>query len=649
MDQSGAEAAAAAAARSGIPETRAGDGVGNLENGFNIINALEAIEDDRIVEELPPIDHLGNGLDQAHDDQSVGFDILEMNAQATVGNASQDSNSPTQVDPQSPQNISSSAASGASSTNIQSDNIPRASDLLIAVSVGAEPTRKKVMEQAVAAMNDLTRLALAEGEPLWQRRGDMEVLNGLQYLRDFTSIDSMLLDEVMRFVKFSEQNGSASFELPSSSTGPAFEFNPLHIECSRAIGFVDMAPVTIIELLMDLKQWSEVFSNIVSSAAVLGVISAADGTFNGMLQVMTAEFHLHTPLVPPRKCYFARYCKQLDSATWGVVDVSLENLFPYPGIQFLKRPSGCLIQQTPNQFSKITWVEHVESDNNLVHPIFQKLVNSAFVFGAKRWIAWIMQHCQWQSTLMAPNVPTIDGENGRISLLKLSERMRKNFFRDISASTENTWIKMTGTGAEDVRVRTGESIPVPGRSPSTTIIFTTSIWLPTPPRKVFDFLRDEHSRNKWDLLSDGRFVREIAYVINGQSPENRISVLQVDGFQNKIEILYLQESFWDGAGCSYVIYAPVDIIAMSMILNGGNPDYLPILPSGFAVLPDKPATLAGEETGSILTLAFHIVDCNSAENHIPPESAQTIDRVISSTVACIKAAVAPDIQQCNCP
>lgn len=108
------------------------------------------------------------------------------------------------------------------------------------------------MEQAVAAMNDLTRLALAEGEPLWQRRGDMEILNGLQYLRDFTGIDSMLLDEVMRLIEISEQNGSASFELPSSSTGPTFEFNPLHIECSRAIGFVGMAPMTIIELLMDL-------------------------------------------------------------------------------------------------------------------------------------------------------------------------------------------------------------------------------------------------------------------------------------------------------------------------------------------------------------------------------------------------------------
>ena len=33
---------------------------------------------------------------------------------------------------------------------------------------------------------------------------------------------------------------------------------------------------------------------------------------------------------------------------------------------------------------------------------------------------------------------------------------------------------------------------------------------------------------QWDLLSNERFVRELAYVINGENPENRVSVMQVN-------------------------------------------------------------------------------------------------------------------------
>ena len=50
-------------------------------------------------------------------------------------------------------------------------------------------------------------------------------------------------------------------------------------------------------------------------------------------------------------------------------------------------------------------------------------------------------------------------------------------------------------------------------------------------------------------------------------------------------MLILQESCTDASG-SYVIYAPVDIVAMNVVLSGGDPDYVALLPSGFAILPD---------------------------------------------------------------
>jgi homeobox-leucine zipper protein len=68
---------------------------------------------------------------------------------------------------------------------------------------------------------------------------------------------------------------------------------------------------------------------------------------------MTAEFQLPTPLVPTRESYFVRYCKQHADGTWAVVDVSLDNLRPSPGARCRRRPSGCLIQEMLNGYSKV--------------------------------------------------------------------------------------------------------------------------------------------------------------------------------------------------------------------------------------------------------------------------------------------------------
>ena len=68
---------------------------------------------------------------------------------------------------------------------------------------------------------------------------------------------------------------------------------------------------------------------------------------------MTAEFQLPTPLAPTRESYFVRYCKQHADGTWAVVDVSLDNLRPSPTARCRRRPSGCLIQEMLNGYSKV--------------------------------------------------------------------------------------------------------------------------------------------------------------------------------------------------------------------------------------------------------------------------------------------------------
>lgn len=87
------------------------------------------------------------------------------------------------------------------------------------------------------------------------------------------------------------------------------------------------------------------------------------------------------------------------------------------------------------------------------------------------------------------------------------------------------------------------------------------------------------------------------------------------------------------------MYAPVDIFAMSVILRGGNPDNVAILPSGFAVVPERPR-MNGEEVesdGSILTVALNIIDHLVTEK-IPFDSMVSMHRIMGETVASIKEA-----------
>ncbi|CAF2141424.1 hypothetical protein HID58_006375 [Brassica napus] len=81
-------------------------------------------------------------------------------------------------------------------------------------------------------------------------------------------------------------------------------------------------------------------------------------------------------------------------------------------------------------------------------------------------------------------------------------------------------------------------------------------------------------------------VQEITHIGNGREPRNFISLLRVNsGNPSQRNMLILQESCTDASG-SYVIYTPVDIVATNVVLSGGDPDYMALLPSGFAILPD---------------------------------------------------------------
>ena len=112
---------------------------------------------------------------------------------------------------------------------------------------------------------------------------------------------------------------------------------------------------------------------------------------------------------------------------------------------------------------------------------------------------------------------------------------------------------------------------------------------------------------------------------------------------NQSNMLILQECCTDEA-CSLVVYAPVDIAAMSTVLNGGDPDSVALLPSGFAILPDGPpragAAANGGGGGSLLTVAFQILVDHVPTARLSLGSVATVNKLISNTVVRIRSALA---------
>ncbi|KAK8488923.1 hypothetical protein V6N12_055659 [Hibiscus sabdariffa] len=424
-----------------------------------------------------------------------------------------------------------------------------AEDLLRSISSPSEADKPMIIELAVAAMEELVRMAQM-GEPLWMTSldGTTCVLNEEEYFRTFPR-----------------------------GIGP--KPSGFNCEASRETAVVIMNHINLVEILMDVHQWSTVFSGIVSKASTLDVLSTGvAGNYNGALQVMVAEFQVPSPLVPTRESYY------------------------------------------------VTWVEHVEVDDSGVHNLYKQLVSSGHAFGAQRWIATLDRQCERLASVMATNVPAgdvgvITNQDGRKSMLKLAERMVISFCAGVSASTAHTWTTLSGTGADDVRVMTRKSVDDPGRPPGIVLSAATSFWLPVSPKRVFDFLRDDNSRNE-------------------------------SANSSQSNMLILQESCTD-LTASFVIYAPVDIVAMNVVLNGGDPDYVALLPSGFAILPDGStvtattssadggiaADVACSSGGSLLTVAFQILVDSVPTAKLSLGSVATVNNLIACTVERIKASL----------
>ncbi|KAJ9563420.1 hypothetical protein OSB04_008580 [Centaurea solstitialis] len=441
-------------------------------------------------------------------------------------------------------------------------------------------------------MDELVKLAQTE-EPLWLRtlEGGREIMNQNEYSRVITPCIGLKPNEYVS-------------------------------EASRETGMVIINSLALVETLMDSNKWAEMFPCMIARTSTTDVISnGMGGTRNGALQLMHAELQVLSPLVPVREVNFLRFCKQHAEGVWAVVDVSIDTirenrrlslaaggflqvaLFKICPMAILRYDTIRIMYNFLSKPFPVTWVEHAEYDESAVHELYRPLIRAGMGFGAQRWVAALQRQCECLAILMSSAVPSRD---------HTAQRMTDNFCAGVCASTVYKWNKLCANNVdEDVRVMTRQSVDDPGEPPGIVLSAATSVWLPVSPQRLFDFLRDERLRSEWDILSNGGPMQEMAHIAKGQDHGNCVSLLRASGGVKLVilgkrtgakgdecqpsSMLILQETCIDAAG-SLVVYAPVDIPAMHVVMNGGDSAYVALLPSGFAIVPDGPGNRGVSET-----------------------------------------------------
>nr|GMD00636.1 homeobox-leucine zipper protein ANTHOCYANINLESS 2-like isoform X1 [Ipomoea batatas] len=499
--------------------------------------------------------------------------------------------------------------------------------------VEASYDKSVFMELAFTAMNELLKLAEI-GEPLWYRSldGFAEALNLEEYDRTFHSCLGM---RPTNFIT----------------------------EATRASGTVIFNSMALVETLMDANRWAEMFTGLVGRASIIDVISSnSSGSRNGFLQLMHGELQILSPLVPLHHVKFLRFCKQHAEGVWAIVDVSVDMIregtqpHEFPSCRIL--PSGCIVQDMPNGYSKVIWIQHMEYDDSTVHNFFRPLIRSGMGLGAQRWLATLQRQCECLTVIMSSSMPSTDNSGvshaGRRSIASLAQRMTRSFCAVVCGNIYKWEPIQTGNGDDAARLNMRKSIGEPGEPPGVVLSATKTIWLPISRQHLFDFLRSEETRNQWDVLSNGT-LQQMIHISKGQDTANQISLYRntASASVNQNSMLILQESCNDIAG-SLIAYASVGAPEMTMVMNGGDSSCVALLPSGFSIVPDcfnnsgwpddpkgtlpKEGGPGNNSTGALLTVGFQMLVSSLPGAKLTMESVETVNALISRMVMDIKAA-----------
>ncbi|XP_059623270.1 homeobox-leucine zipper protein HDG12-like isoform X2 [Cornus florida] len=199
------------------------------------------------------------------------------------------------------------------------------------------------------------------------------------------------------------------------------------IESSKCSCELKMAGSQLVNMLLHSEKWMNFFPTIVRTARTIEVIDTGmlgnQGDFL-KLQLMYGQMHILSPLVAPREFLFLRFCQQLEPGSWVVGDVSYDcsrHKIQASPFRSWRLPSGCMIRNMPNGYSKVTWVERVEvDDKSQTHHLFRDLVCNSLAYGAQRWVITLQRSLEKYTYLLRERALT---QQVRKAAMILSHRM----------------------------------------------------------------------------------------------------------------------------------------------------------------------------------------------------------------------------------
>ncbi|KAJ0240619.1 Homeobox-leucine zipper protein HDG5 [Hirschfeldia incana] len=466
----------------------------------------------------------------------------------------------------------------------------------------ADEEKVIAMEIAVSCVQELTKMCNTE-EPLWIKKKS-----------DKMGSEVLCLNE--------EEYGRL-FPWPMENRNNKGDFRR---EASKASAVVIMNSITLVDAFLNADKWSEMFCSIVARAKTVQIISSGVSGASGSLLLMYAELQVLSPLVPTREAYFLRYVEQnAENGNWAIVDFPIDSFHdqiqPLSATtlhEYKRKTSGCIIQDMPNGYSQVKWVEHVEVNERHVHEIFAEYVKSGMAFGATRWLDVLERQCERMASLMARNITdlgVIPSAEGRRNVMRLSQRMMKTFCVNISTSYGQSWTALSETTKDTVRITT-RKVCEPGQHTGVVLAAVSTTWLPFSHVKVFDLLRHQHHHSLLEVLFNGSSPpHEVAHIANGSQPGNCISLLRISVSSNSwhnVELM-LQESCIDNSG-SLIVYSSVDVHSIKHVMNGEDPSGIPLLPLGFSVVPvNYPNQVEGVFVNSpscLLTVGIQVLASN---------------------------------------
>ncbi|EOA22735.1 hypothetical protein CARUB_v10003442mg [Capsella rubella] len=344
-------------------------------------------------------------------------------------------------------------------------------------------------------------------------------------------------------------------------------------EVSRASALVPFDASLLVENLTNHVNWQKIFPSIIADVSM--------ESHHRLFQLLNVDFMPQiSPLIQTRNVKLLRRSMHIENDTWVIAYISMyfSSYERHSRPNFMRFPSGYLVQRVANGISKVTVLDHWVYKEEEVRNIF--ISNSAF--GAYRWLAALQKHCYniWSISISS----LVFGPICHTNLLNLSTSMVYAFCTGVCGTPRQKWKRLgtIGSSVSKIRMFNRESRDMKG-IPCVFISATGMTRMQATPEVIFGLINRAKKQDIWKHLNSVRDMKELIRIKRSPSPGNEVSVFSIE-WTSSTEWYMIQETYLDASG-AMIIYACIEAPYFTAVINGGDLSDIKLLPCGFTMMP----------------------------------------------------------------